>query len=491
METRVLGTETEYACLPVGGTAVLPRESPEKLLASLKQLAGLLQAALVHLDWPRAGEYLGNGGRFYLDRGGHPEYATPECRRVQEVVLYERAGDFLVQQLVETARQLAAPTSPGARLHVFKNNVDSWGNTYGAHENYLVAPKVLAQLQRLLPFLVTRQIFAGAGRVLGPQPDGYPFQLSQRAAFIDRVASDRTSQVRGLINTRKRDLVQRGQNQRLHLILGDANLADYALELKLGTTALVLRLLEEDQLHDLPALQDPVVALHQISRQPTALLAREGSPGPTTALALQSRYLERAQQYFSSRTASAEEAAILDRWAETLAGLKQLKYEAARGRLEEDPAGLRWRLDWLHKLWLLNRAQERHGFDWTDRRNAVLDLTYHDLDPDHGLCRRSQQLGLVACQAAPEISRAQQEPPADTRAWLRGRLIQEAQGRPVKVQVENWGKINLMAADPRRPHAFDRTRRLLSKLQLRLDDPLSPAAELWPEVKAFWQQWSA
>ncbi len=112
MEARVLGTETEYACLPVGGAAVLPRDSAEKLLAALKQLAGLLQMALVHLDWPRAGEYLGNGGRFYLDRGGHPEYATPECRRVQEVVLYERAGDFLVQQLVETARQLAAPASP-------------------------------------------------------------------------------------------------------------------------------------------------------------------------------------------------------------------------------------------------------------------------------------------------------------------------------------------------------------------------------------------
>lgn len=490
MEERVLGTETEYACLPVGSAVRLPQDSEEQLLGFLKKLASLLPAALAQLRWPRAGEYLGNGGRFYIDRGGHPEYATPECRTVRDLVVYERAGDLLLQTLVETARQLADPESAGAKLHVFKNNVDFWGHSYGAHENYLVTPKVMAQLPRLLPFLVTRQLLAGAGRVAGDGVDGYPFRISQRAEFIDRVASDRTSQVRGLLCTRKRDLVRPGQNQRLHLILGDANLSDYALYLKIGTTILVLKMLEEDHLQDIPGLQDPVAALHQISRQPSATVTWETGGRPATAWEIQSLYLERAQRYFSSRQPTPEEAATLAKWEKTLVGLRQLKYYAASGRLEDDPAELRHRLDWLLKLWLLQRAQQQHGFTWSDRRNFILDLTYHDLDPNAGLFLRSRQLGLVEEQLPEEeCQRALREPPADTRAWLRGRIIQEAPSYNIRVQVDNWSRLSLLAGDLQRAHAFDRTRRLLHKLQLRLDDPLSPAQDLWPEVEAFWQQW--
>ncbi len=475
MEARVFGTESEYALLyaePHGREVC--RLDEEAFFDRQKKLAALLVQTLSRSGHLCAGEFLGNGGRFYIDRGGHPEYATPECRRVRDLVCHEKAGDLFVQNLVQAAQATLTEAGQTGRLAVLKNNVDAWGHSYGAHENYLVAPSVLAHLHHLIPFLVSRQIITGAGWVV-PQPQGQPpFHLWQRAAFIDQVFSDRTSGVRGIINTRKREIPRVGQNVRLHLILGDANLAEPALWLKIGTTALVLRLLEEEGPGDLPCLADPVQALRQVSRDWHTPLALEGSSRRLTAWELQATYWERAQRFYQSRVADPEDLFTLDLWRQTLADLARLQFNPTAGLLEDDPGDLKYRLDWVLKLWLLNRAQAAHRFAWQDQRSQLLGRLYHDLDPDTGLFQHCAKLQLTARLVNPaDIHRALQEPPTDTRARLRGLIIRQSQGRAVQVTIKDWEKIQLLALWPnRRPlHAFDRTRRLVRSLTVHLEEP--------------------
>lgn len=490
MQERIFGTETEYALFfHTEGQKGLAWLNDEALLDHLKGVTPLMLQALQGLGQPVAGQFLGNGGRFYIDRGGHPEYATPECRSLRDLVLHEKAGDGLVQTLVESARALLEQTGRPESLHIFKNNVDAFGNSYGAHENYLVAPGVLQRFQALIPFLVTRQIFAGAGKVTSAAAGTPPYQVSQRADFIDRVFSDRTSQVRGIINTRKREITKHDQNLRLHLICGDSNLAEYALRLKLGTTALVLRLLEEGALDDIPALPQPVQAVKKVSRRMDAPLSLAGRPGRYTALEVQRQYLEKAQQFFSSRKPQPDEVQTLELWAATLEGLAGLTLSWPAGILEEDPADLRRKLDWLLKLWLLNRTQQRHGFDWLDPRARLLDLKYHDLDAETGLFVHCQGLGLAdRLVGDEEISRAWSEPPRDTRARLRGLIIRGAAGKEILVSIEDWEKINLSTdwQARRNVHRFARPARLANQLKISLENPFqSEAPEILESVKAF------
>ncbi len=490
MEERIFGTESEYAFFfHSEGQGSLTGLDDEAFLDYLKSLTPFLLSSLRNRDWPQAGEFLGNGSRFYIDRGGHPEYATPECRSVNDLVIHEKAGDRIVQGLVESARGLIAQDGRPGKLHIFKNNVDFFGNTYGAHENYLVAPWVMERIQTIIPFLVTRQILAGAGQVTRRQPRDVPYQLTQRADFIDRVFSDRTSRVRGIINTRKREIPRAGQNLRLHLIFGDSNLAEYALRLKIGTTALVLRLLEEGGLEGFPTLPHPVQAMKRISRHLHCSLKMEGLRGRHTACDIQSLYLERAQRFFSSRKPHPEEVETLALWGRTLEGLARLRISSTAGILEEDPDDLRRRLDWVLKLWLLNRAQQQHGFDWHDPRARLLDIRYHDLDPETGLFERCRALDLAERMVAEkDIIRAQSEPPRDTRAWMRGLIIRSAMGRDVLVFIEDWEKINLMAdrRGKKTIHFFDRTSRLVNRLKIRLENPFQAEEPVVLEsVKSF------
>ena len=488
MESRIFGTESEYALFLASGASLLHCPRQEEHYVNLqKALTNLLMEALSQTNLLRAGEFLENGGRFYIDRGGHPEYATPECRGVRDLLCYEKAGDRLLQRLVGLAQDLLRESGQTGRLRVFKNNVDSCGHSYGAHENYLVAPVVADRWPQFIPFLVTRQILAGAGRVAAAGREEIPYHLTQRADCIDRVFSDRTSGTRGIINTRKRELPAAGANRRLHLILGDANLADYSLWLKLGTTALVLRLLEEGALENFPALPHPVQALKRISRNMTTTLRMEGRPGRFTAVQIQTWYLERAAHYFSSRTPQPEEAFTLQLWQEALEGLSQVKIAPQAGVLEDDPAELRHRLDWLLKLWLLNRAQAEHGFDYASPRSQLLDYCYHDLDPDTGLFCRCVRLNFVKTLVAEEeILRALQEPPRDTRARLRAAVIRAAAGLPVQLTISDWETIQLAGTPPRSQpvHAFDRTRRAVRQLKLHLADPFqAEAPDLLEQVR--------
>jgi proteasome accessory factor A len=490
LQERIFGTESEYALFfHAEGQKGLAWLGDEDFLEHLKAVTSLLPQALSTQGRPFAGEFLGNGGRFYLDRGGHPEYATPECRAVRDLVIHEKAGDHLAQALVESVRDLLAASGRPAVLHLFKNNVDAFGNSYGAHENYLVTPAVMQRIPAILPFFVTRQIFTGAGKVSRGGAGEAPYQVSQRADFLDRVYSDRTREVRGIINTRKREIPKYGHNLRLHLIFGDANLSEYALRLKFGTTALVLRLLEEGALEDFPVLHHPVQAVKKISARLDALFSLEGKPGKYTALDLQRLYLEKAQGFFSSRRPQPDEIETLTLWETTLEGLDGLAVSWSAGVLEADPGDLRRWLDWLLKLWLLNRAQQQHSFSWNDPRARLLDMKYHDLDAETGLFARCLSLGLTdRLVRDDEVLRAQSEPPRDTRAWLRGQIIRCARGKEVELHIKDWEKINLTTDWQARKsdHFFDRTRRLANRLKIKLEDPFqSEAPEILASVQAF------
>ena len=339
MRERIFGTECEYAliCRPIPGTRI---SSPDEEIFQdqLKSINASLLACLEDSGQAQAGEFLGNGGRFYIDRGGHPEYATPECRGVRDLVAHEKAGDDLIQDLVSKMRVHWREKRGSPDIHVYKNNVDHFGNSYGSHENYLITPRAMENVHLLVPFLVTRQIFAGAGFITPRRLTGKSeFHLAQRSIFIDKVYSDRTSGVRGLINTRQRELYHRDQNRRLHVILGDSNMSETAIRLKIGTMALVLRLLEQGALSKMPALNSPVAALKRISRSPDKPLDLENSPNRCRALDIQRMYLEKAQTCFKPGDLTSEEEEILEAWADVLDSLARLNFSLPELTIEDDP----------------------------------------------------------------------------------------------------------------------------------------------------------
>ncbi len=495
MKTRIFGTECEYALLycPEGKQS---REciTDQVLLDRMKALTPLLVSSLASKGYTFAGEFLGNGGRFYIDRGGHPEYATPECLRLKDLVAHEKAGDRILLDLMVGAKRLLDSGSQRGTLQVFKNNVDSFGTTYGGHENYLVTPSAMEDIRSLIPFLVTRQIFTGSGKVISRyNTDTPPYQITQRADFIDRIFSDRTSEVRGIINVRKREIPREGQNRRLHIIVGDSNMSEYAIWLKIGTTSMVLRLLEEGALEDMPVLSSPVRALKDVSAGLNNPVVLEGHSRPTTALEMQRLYLEKARRLCDCCDMSQDEAEILEQWALTLDGLERLEVSQQTGTLEDDPCNLKSKLDWVLKLWLINRVQRERKIDWDDHRCKLTDLFYHDIDPDTGLFNRCQQLHLVERVLDDgAITSAQHEPPPDTRARIRGMIIQSSEGKNVEVVVENW-EIVKIAANPDKnssEHPFRRLYRMSNKLDVRLLDPfVAHDASLSGKVEAFLANW--
>ncbi len=475
MKERIFGTECEYALsYQSNNKKDKPPAFGEDLLEYLKGLISFILLSLNEKNMPRAGEFLGNGGRFYIDRGGHPEYATPECRSIRDLVIHEKAGDRLVQELVEDARRLIVEKGGSPRFHIFKNNVDAFGTSYGAHENYLITHQAMDQIEATLPFFVSRQVYTGAGHVTAKKTSrDVPYQLSQRADHFNCVFSDRTSEVRGIINIRKREIHQSGQNRRLHVIVGDCNMSEYAIALKNGATALVLRLLEAGALTHIPRLASPVHALRLASRSMHAPLEMESGGSRYSALEIQAIYLEKVERYYASRALSPEEKMILEMWEEVLMGLKGVKISDTWD-LEEDPGNLKRKIDWLLKLWLLNRYRTGSGLEWHDKRLKVLDFRYHDLDPATGLFQHCQTVGLVDRMVTEdEIHAAKTQPPRDTRAWTRGRVIQQSMDKKVAVEVENWEKINIRTQSKNTGpiHPFLRHRPVVNALEIRMKDP--------------------
>lgn len=499
MERRIYGIETEYAMADEAADRSLRVTDPGRLFhfleAGVLQRFDTLEVDSFGRDPGRAqssdiatkeGRFLESGARFYYDTG-HVEWATPECLSARQAALYELAGE---RTLAELAAELVLPS--GGRVLLLKNNVDyAHERTFGCHENYLFprgssksADRALFDrlVRQLVPFLVTRQIFTGAGR-LGALEPGIPYQLSQRADFIQTVVSTETRSERGIINTRDESLGD-SRHRRLHLIVGDSNRSPWANILKLGTTGLVLQLIEREVLRDVPVLANPVAAIRAVSRDLTCRrpLALEGGKR-ATALDVQRYYLEYAER--SCRNGTGDVAELLASWRRALEDLAA------------DPVCVADRVDWMIKFQhLLSPRVKKTGAGWEDvgawgkvfaelrasrgnvggalappsadecarfqyllSRNRLrwgdfelqhrlffelreCDLRYHDIDPRRGLYALLEQAGLVLRPFDDgEIAKAQMQPPP-SRAQLRAEVIRWAHrnGRKNDTLLD-WGRV--------------------------------------------------
>ncbi|MBT3183116.1 MAG: proteasome accessory factor PafA2 family protein [Nitrospina sp.] len=350
---------------------------------------------------------LTNGARFYNDHT-HPEYSTPECNSVLSLVAHDVAGERIVAECVAIRnRELG-----GNSLQVFKNNTDYSGHSYGTHDNYLIPRETPFEdvVNGLAPFLVTRQLYAGAGKVGSENADDFQgLQLAQRSDFIETLLSIETMTKRPLINTRDEPHAVSSRYRRLHLILGDANMSAYATALKVGSTVLVLNLIASgEKLADLE-LADPVADVLRVSLDRTTALQRK-TGGTITALEIQEAYVEAAEKAFAGK--NREWDWILAEWKRTL------------DELRHSPEKLSDRIDWAIKEKLFTEFMQSEGIGWEDPWLKSLDLEYHNLDPERGLYLGLQQEGAVhSLLNEKEIARAMESPPDGTRAKIRGQAV--------------------------------------------------------------------
>jgi proteasome accessory factor PafA2 len=360
---------------------------------------------------------LTNGARYYVDHA-HPEISTPECVDAREVVVWDRAAEMVLVASMEAARSVLPPEQ---EILVHKNNSDGKGNSYGCHENYLMDRSVPfgRVVAGITPFFVTRQLIAGAGKVgceaAGLTSKDVPFQISQRADFFEEEVGLETTLKRPIVNTRDEPHCDAQKYRRLHVILGDANLSEISTYLKVGTTSIVLSMIEDDELRRDLSLAAPVAALRQVSYDLTLSKPIELANGSTaTALELQWQYLDLAKKYAESRgLASVGEevgADVLRRW------------ESVLNALETAPMSLAKQLDWVAKYQLLSAYRERDGLDWSDGKLRAMDLQFHDIRPARSLASR---VGFERITTDDEITAAMTEPPRTTRAWFRGRCLQK------------------------------------------------------------------
>jgi Pup amidohydrolase len=369
----------------------------------------------VEEDLGLANVILPNGARYYVDHA-HPEYSTPECATARGLVVHDKAGERILERSLEAVREFLVP---GQRIAIYKNNTDGKGNSYGCHENYLVDRRTpFSRIVRdLTPFFVTRQIFTGAGKVgsesTREEARQVTYQLSQRTDFFEAEVGLETTLKRPIINTRDEPHADPEKYRRLHCIVGDANMCEISTFLKTGTTALILKMIEDDLLPDL-SLETPVAALHEVSwdiscRQTVRL--RDGRR--VRPLELQWEYLDQAKKFVKETEPTAENADILQWWEAILTGI------------EEDPLTLHRELDWVAKYRLLEAYRERDALEWKDPKLAMIDLQYHDVRRSRGLYYRLVDSGKVERLVSDaEVESAVMDPPEDTRAYFRGRCIQ-------------------------------------------------------------------
>jgi Pup amidohydrolase len=367
--------------------------------------------ALADEDLGLANVILTNGARLYVDHA-HPEYSTPEVTNPMDAVLWDKAGERV---MAEGARR--AGTIPGsAPIHLYKNNTDNKGASYGSHENYLMRRQTpFAEIvQYLTPFFVTRQIVCGAGRVgIGADGSHPGFQISQRADFFEVEVGLETTLKRPIINTRDEPHADADKYRRLHVIIGDANLSEISTYLKVGTTSLVLAMIEDKALTPDLGIADPVAELRAVSHDPTLnhrVRMRDGRR--LTALDVQWAYLERARAFMDSRGMDEQTADVLDRW------------EAVLDKLSRDPMLCADELDWVAKLRLLEGYRERESLGWASHKLQLVDLQYADVRPEKGLYHRLVARGSMKTLLSEDAVRAAMtEPPEDTRAYFRGRCL--------------------------------------------------------------------
>jgi proteasome accessory factor A len=448
LQPRVLGTETEFGIAARDADALDPVTNSLQLIGHYPALPSpqalwdyenenpLLDARGFEVEGERErpgpdynrllNKLLPNGGRLYVD-GAHPEYSTPECTNARELVAFERAGERVVAECLRALAQARG----GEKFLVYKNNTDGKGNSYGYHENYLLARSVPFNriVQVLVPFLVTRQIYAGAGKVGAEnQTDPVEYQISQRADFFECLVDLNTMVKRPIINTRDEPHADASKYRRLHVIVGDANMAELSTYLKVGTLSIVLEMIEAGV--DFPGLDldDPVRAIKAVSRDLEMRATLKLSDGRvTSAIGIQRAYLKTALDYFACHELSQVTKDILVRWEEVL------------DKLEHDPASLVRELDWVAKRHMTHSYMDRKGCGWGDPRVLLLDLQYHDIRPDKGLYYTLERGGLIdrIIQEA-EIAKAEHAAPTGTRAYFRGNCLKKF---PRQVYAASWTSV--------------------------------------------------
>ena len=434
---RIFGIETEYGVTFThkGHRRLTPDEVARYLFRNV-------------VSWGRSSNvFLENGARLYLDVGSHPEYATPECDLIYDAVVHDRAGDLILERLLHAAEDRLSQEGVRGTVYLFKNNTDSAGNSYGCHENYLTrrTDDDSQYSSVLIPFLVSRQILTGAGR-LTPTARGTSFTISQRAEHIWEGMSSATTRSRPIINTRDEPHADAEVFRRLHVIVGDSNMSEYTTFLKLGTTACMLRMLEHPgfPLRDL-TLENPIRAIREISHDITCRRTVALASGrEMSALDIQRTYLDAALRFADWDGFTVEELRALAMW------------EYCVVAMESDPLKLSREIDWVIKYHLFESYRERHALASSDPRLQVLDLQYHDIRSDRGVFAKLVQRGEVETIAKEiDILNATTTPPQTTRARLRGAFISAAKAKRrdytvdwVHLKINDQSQRTVLCKDP-------------------------------------------
>jgi len=451
---RILGTETEFGIIARSPSNPDPVANSLRLISHCPHLPAptalwdyenenpFLDARgfLVEGEPERPGssynrqlnKILPNAARLYVD-GAHPEYSTPECSNPREVVAYERAGDHIV---AECLARLNGSLGDDEFL-VYRNNSDGKGNSFGYHENYILSRQIPFEhvATVLLPFFVSRPIFCGAGKVGAENgTDPISYQISQRADFFECLLDLNTMVNRPLINTRDEPHAHQSHYRRVHVIVGDANMSEVSTFLKVGTTAIIMEMLE--QRGPLPRIElaDPVKAIKEVSRDLTVKASLPLHNGQhTSAIAIQRAYLQSAHDFYRTRELSPVTKEVLVRW------------ESALDSLERDPFELRREVDWVAKHALIQSYMDRKQCSWKDPRVAMMDLQYHDVRQDKGLYYTLERTGqMERLTLDQEIERARQAAPALTRAFFRGECLKRL---PRQVYGMSWTSILLVSGN--------------------------------------------
>jgi proteasome accessory factor A len=451
VERRIFGLENEYGvtCTLRGQRRLSPDEVARYLFRRV-------------VSWGRSSNvFLENGARLYLDVGSHPEYATPECDSVEEAVAHDKAGERILEGLVRGAEERLAEEGIRGEIFVFKNNTDSAGNSYGCHENYLVSrhKDFHRTVDILIPFLVTRQIFLGAGK-LTQTPRGTAFSIAQRADHIWEGVSSATTRSRPIINTRDEPHADAERYRRLHVIAGDSNMSEYATFVKVGTMVGLLQMIERDVVFRDLSLENPIRAIREISHDVSCTRKIKLANGrELSALDIQWEYLDRAMRFSRSPGFPPEVQRAVDRWEHLLTGL------------EKDPMTLNREVDWVMKNQLLERYSATRGLAMSDPRMSMMDLSYHDVDRTRGLYYLLEQRDLAERVITDEkVAEAVVRPPQTTRARLRGAFIKAAKARKrdftvdwVHLKLNDQAQRTVMCKDPFKAHD-ERVEKLIESL---------------------------
>ena len=451
MDRRIFGIEVEYGvtCTFRGQRRLSPDEVARYLFRRV-------------VSWGRSSNvFLENGARLYLDVGSHPEYATPECDTVSSVVAHDKAGERILESLVEQAEQRLHEEGIAGTIFLFKNNTDSAGNSYGSHENYLVSR--VGEFQKLadtlIPFLVSRQVYAGAGKVL-QTPRGALYSIAQRAEHIWEGLSSATTRSRPIINSRDEPHADAERYRRLHVIVGDSNMSEYATWLKLAAADLVLRMIESGTVMRDLSLDNPIRAIREISHDMTCQrrVRLEGGR-ELSALDIQRAYLERVARFVQHNGSDPGTDHVLAEWARVL------------DTLETDPLKLSRECDWVAKYHLVEDYRRRHDLPLSHPRVAMLDLQYHDVNRRRGLyylLQRRDKVDRIVEEA--EIRRAMRTPPQTTRAKLRGEFIRQAKRKRrdftvdwVHLKLNDQAQRTVLCKDPFRSED-DRVQKLIASM---------------------------